>query len=280
MAKSVVVTGASTGIGEAAARYLAARGWVVFAGVRRHEDAVRITAERIRPLILDVTNDDDLARARAELENALPDGLDGLVANAGIAIPGPLESLDGTEFRRQLEVNVVGTHATIRAFLPLLRKARGRIAIVGSIGGRSAFPFIGAYVTSKFALEGYADALRLELIPSGVSVSLLEPGSIATPIWTKGRDEYAARLAALTPEQQEAYGTALARMRGATKDIAQAGLPPERVAERIEHALTARSPRARYVIGRRARVQAVLARMLSDGAKDRLIARMLGLRRP
>ncbi|MBV8602654.1 MAG: SDR family oxidoreductase [Candidatus Eremiobacteraeota bacterium] len=279
MERSVLVTGASSGIGEATARHLAARGWRVFAGVRRDEDAARVATDAIRPLIVDVTNSDDLRRAYDAVASATQGRLDGLVANAGIAVPGPLEAIDENELRKQLEVNVIGTHATIRAFLPLLRAARGRIAIVGSIGGRSAFPFIGAYVTSKFALEGYADALRLELLPSGIEVSLLEPGSIATPIWTKGREEYAARLAAMTPEQQAAYGTAIARMRGATKDLARSGSPPQAVAATIERALTARSPKARYVVGGRARVQSVLARILPDRAKDRLIARMLDLRK-
>ena len=277
--REVLITGASTGIGETTARRLAARGWHVFAGVRREDDAERLRAPSLEPLRVDVTDAGEIAAAVTKVQAACPDGLGGLVANAGIAIPGPLESIDVDAFRRQLEVNVVGVHATVRAFLPLVRRARGRIVIVGSIGGRSAFPFIGPYVTSKFALEGYSDALRLELIPSGIRVVLLEPGSIATPIWRKGRDDYQARLAGMSEEQQAAYGAAIERMKNATRDLARSGIPAERVAEVIEHALEIANPKARYVIGRRARLQAAMAH-LPDRLKDALIARMLRLRRP
>ena len=279
MSHDVMITGASTGIGETTARQLAARGWHVFAGVRREEDAQRLRSASIEPLRVDVTDTREIEAAVNAVQAARPNGLDGLVANAGIAIPGPLESIAVEEFRRQLEVNVIGVHATIRAFLPLVRRARGRIVIVGSIAGRSAFPFIGPYVTSKFALEGYSDALRLELIPAGVRVILLEPGSIATPIWQKGRDEYQARLAGMSDDQRAAYGAAIERMTKATRDLARSGIPAERVAEVIQGALEAPNPKARYVIGRRARVQAAMAH-LPDRFKDTMIARMLRLRRP
>ena len=176
--RTVLVTGASTGIGEACARHFASRGVRVLAGVRKAGDAPSGTEE----LLLDVTDGDAIAAAASKV-----DRLDGLVDNAGIVVACPLEFLPLEELRHQLEVNVVGQLAVTQAFLPAVRAARGRIVLIGSIAGRSALPFLGAYAMSKHALEAMADSLRVELAPDGIHVAIVEPGTIATPIWTKPR---------------------------------------------------------------------------------------------
>ena len=179
---AVLISGASTGIGEASALRMHARGFTVYAGVRRTEDgdAVRARAgsDRLVPVLLDVTSEQHIAEVRRRIEAERGEsGLDGLVNNAGIAAAGPLEFLPITELRRQLEVNVIGQVALTQAMLPALRRARGRIIFVGSIAGRSALPFVGAYAASKFAIEAIADSLRVELVESGIHVSVVEPGS-------------------------------------------------------------------------------------------------------
>src|SRR5581483_7822637 len=186
--RTALVTGASSGIGAACANRLVRGGWHVLAGVRRTGDAPAGTEE----LRLDVTDPTQIRAAADRVER-----LDGLVNNAGIVVAAPLEELPLDELRRQLEVNVVGQLAVTQALLPALRAARGRIVLVGSIAGRSALPFLGAYSASKFALEAVADALRIERAPAGIRVSLVEPGTIATPIWQRAAadaDELAARL--------------------------------------------------------------------------------------
>ena len=217
-------------------------------------------------LIFDVTDPGAIAAAAAGV-----DRLDALVANAGIAIAAPLEFLPPEELTRQLDVNVVGQLRVLQAFLPALRVARGRIVIVGSIAGRSALPFLGAYAMSKFALEAMADSLRVELQPWGMHVAIIEPGTIATAIWTKPQ----RTIESLPPEIVERYGTRLEQFRRlAAARSSRHGVPAASVAAAIEHALTAARPRTRYVIGpdakKRARVQ-----HLPDRARDRLLTRIL-----
>mgnify|MGYP005812392829 CR=1 FL=1 len=186
--RSVLVTGASTGIGRATALRLDAAGWRVFAGVRREEDAEALRAagsERLVPLTLDVTDADHLAAAAARVE-AAGEGLDGLVNNAGVAIPAPLETIPIEDLRRQIEVNLIAQVAVTQALLPELRRARGRIVFIASIGGRIAFPLNGPYHAAKFGIEAVGDVFRQELRPWGLRVSIVEPGSIATPIWERG----------------------------------------------------------------------------------------------
>src|SRR5688500_9161604 len=186
---AVVITGASTGIGRACAIDLDGRGFRVFAGVRKDEDGERLRSERpsIEPLRIDVTDAGEIAAARDRVGEEVGErGLAGLVNNAGIAVPGPLEHLPLDEIRRQLEVNVLGQIAVTQAFLPLLRTARGRIVNIGSIGGRVALPLLGPYAGSKHAMEGISDSLRRELRPWGIEVSLVRPGPIATEIWERG----------------------------------------------------------------------------------------------
>src|SRR5688500_3137446 len=183
---AVVITGASTGIGHACALDLDSHGCHVFAGVRREEDAERLRSERafIEPVRIDVTDADSIASARDRVGEAVgAAGLAGLVNNAGIAVPGPLEHLPIDELRRQLEVNLVGQVAVTQAFIPMLRTSRGRIVNIGSIGGRVALPMLGPYAASKHAIEGVSDSLRRELPPWGIEVSVVRPGPIATEIW-------------------------------------------------------------------------------------------------
>jgi NAD(P)-dependent dehydrogenase (short-subunit alcohol dehydrogenase family) len=259
--KTVLVTGSSTGIGEACARHFASRGWRVLAGVRRPGDAPKGTEE----LLLDVTDAGAIAAAGARI-----DRLDGLVNNAGIAVPAPLEYLPLEELRQQFEVNVVGQLAVTQALLPAVRAAQGRIVVIGSIAGKSALPFLGAYGMSKHALEAMADSLRVELAPDGVHVSLVEPGTIATPIWTKPRPLLDQLPAAAT----ERYGARMTSFRAvATKRSAKAA-PPELVVRAVEHALTAEKPRTRYLVGRDARIRATIER-LPDRLRDRILTKTL-----
>jgi NAD(P)-dependent dehydrogenase (short-subunit alcohol dehydrogenase family) len=278
---AVLITGASTGIGEACALHLDQRGFRIFAGVRRPADAEALRAKagpRLAPLLLDVTDAASIAAARTEVERATGEaGLAGLVNNAGIAVAGPLEILPLREFRKQIEVNVTGALAVTQAFLPLLRRARGRIVQMGSISGRLATPFNGAYSMSKFALEAMTDALRIELLPWGLEVSIIEPGSVATPIWEKSQ-RYSGEMARQIPaERRELYRRAYDAMRDAARQAGEAGIRPREVARAVEHALTARKPKTRYLVGKNVRLYSWLAKFLPDRARDRMIARRLGL---
>jgi NAD(P)-dependent dehydrogenase (short-subunit alcohol dehydrogenase family) len=270
----VLVTGASTGIGEATAFHLRELGFDPVAGVRREEDAERLEAQGLRTVRLDVTDEAQIAAAR----EAVGDGaLAGLINNAGVAVAAPLEFVPLDELRRQLEVNLIGQVAVIQAFLPALRRAGGRIVNVSSIGGRVALPLLAPYNASKFALEAVSDSLRRELRPQGVDVIVIEPGGIKTPIWKKGNELADELTAQMPPEAERLYGRLISDVRRETVKIErERGLPPRAVAEVIGKALTADRPRARYVVGSDAKVRAQLARLLPDRAMDRLIGRALG----
>lgn len=277
-ARAVVVTGASKGIGRACTLRLARAGWRVYAGVRREDDAASLRAEAgaaVVPVLLDVTDPDQI---RALEERVAADrgeaGLQGLVNNAGIAVASPLEILPVDELRRQLEVNVVAPHALIQALLPQIRKARGRIVNIGSIAGRSALPITGAYSMSKFALEAMTDALRLELAQWGIEVVIIEPGVIATPIWETSAARAEAIATRYPPDAEELYGRFLRAARERVREIASRGLPPDAVAAAVEHALTSRRPRTRYLVGRDAKLRAMLQR-LPDRVRDRLVLRQM-----
>ncbi len=278
-ADSVLVTGASRGIGEACALRLARRGLRVFAGVRDvgRGAALRERAgDRLTPVRLDVTDAASIASARSEVEAKLGgDGLGGLVNNAGIAVAGPLELLAPADLRQQLDINVVGQLAVTQAFLPLLRRGRGRIVFMSSISGRSALPITGAYAASKHALEALADALRLELHPWGIEVSLVEPGVIATEIWERSAAAAETRLERVDPITAEPYRRVIEGARRRATDSAARGLPPDAVARVVERALTSARPRARYVVGRDARQRILLERLLPVRLRDALIARRL-----
>jgi NAD(P)-dependent dehydrogenase (short-subunit alcohol dehydrogenase family) len=279
--RSVVVTGASTGIGRATALRLDSDGWRVFAGVRREADAEALSeagSDRLVPVMLDVTDPGQIAAA-AEQIAATSDGagLDGLVNNAGVAIPGPLETLSIEDFRRQIEINLTGQVAVTQALLPQIRAARGRIVFISSIGGRIAFPLTGAYHAAKFGVEAVGDVFRQELRPWGISVSVVEPGSIDTPIWERGERE-ADEIGERAHSDQEAlYGKAIAGYRKVVKSLAERGIPPEKVAEVVEHALSASRPRSRYLVGLDAKIQARLKIVTPTPVWDRIVARMMSL---
>lgn len=275
---AVVVTGASSGIGEACARRLAREGFHVFAGVRKQQDGERLAREigGVTPLIVDVTDARSIAEA-AQTVNAQTAGrgLAGLVNNAGVAVPAPVEHQPIDDFRRQVEVNLIGQVAVTQAFLPQLRAARGRIVNMSSIGGKVAVPLLGAYAASKFGLEGFSDSLRRELRPWGIHVSVIEPGTIATPIWDKGIASGDELEAGLSEQAKRDYGPLIATVRTASERGARTGLPPDAVAEDVAHALTARRPKTRYLVGREAKSRALAARILGDRAIDRAVARVM-----
>jgi NAD(P)-dependent dehydrogenase (short-subunit alcohol dehydrogenase family) len=279
--ESVLITGASTGIGRASALRMDAEGWRVFATVRREEDAEdlrRAGSDRLVPLLLDVTDAEQIAttaeRVAAELGT---DGLAGLVNNAGIAVMAPLETLPLEDLRHQLEVNLVSQVAMTQAMLPLVRKARGRIAFVSSIGGRMAMPFGAPYHASKYGIEAVTDCLRQELRPWGIEVIAIEPGSIDTPIWERGEKRADAAAERAPAAQEQLYGKQVESFRDAVRRTAQRGIPPAKVADAIHRALSARRPRTRYLVGADARGQALLARVLPDRVTDRIVARAMGL---
>jgi NAD(P)-dependent dehydrogenase (short-subunit alcohol dehydrogenase family) len=270
----VLVTGASTGIGEATALHLRELGFEPVAGVRRDEDAERLGAQGVRTVKLDVTDDAQVAAAREEVGDG---PLAGLVNNAGVAVAAPLEFVPLDELRRQLEVNLIGQVAVTQAFLSALRRAGGRIVNVSSIGGKVALPLLAPYSASKFALEGVSDSLRRELRRQGVDVIVIEPGGIKTPIWGKGNALAEELTARMPPDGERLYGRLIERVRAETVKIERdRGLPPRAVAEVIGEALTADRPRTRYVVGTEAKVRAQLARVLPDRVMDRLIGRALG----
>jgi NAD(P)-dependent dehydrogenase (short-subunit alcohol dehydrogenase family) len=270
----VLVTGASTGIGEATVHHLRELGFEPVAGVRRDEDAERLADQGLRTVKLDVTDEAQIAAAREAVGDR---GLAGLVNNAGVAVAAPLEFVPLDELRRQLDVNLIGQVAVTQAFLPALRRAGGRIVNVSSIGGRVAAPLLAPYNASKFALEAVSDSLRRELRSQGVDVIVVEPGGIKTPIWGKGNELAAELIARMPPEGERLYGRMIARVREETVKIERdRGLPPRAVAEVIGKALTADRPRTRYLVGTDAKLRAQLARLLPDRAMDRLIGRALG----
>jgi NAD(P)-dependent dehydrogenase (short-subunit alcohol dehydrogenase family) len=277
--RSYVVTGASTGIGRATALLLDRGGARVFASVRNDADAESLGAEgsdRLMPIRLDVTDRASIAAAASEVENGLGDaGLDGLVNNAGSAIAGPLEFLPIDDFRQQLEINLVGHLAVTQAFLPRLRRARGRLVFLSSIGGRIALPFNGPYHASKFGIEAIGDSLRQELAPSGVKVILIEPGSVATPIWSRARERGNRMIEALPREARDLYEQRLRAFERATEATERAGIEPRVAAEVIVRALTADRPATRYLVGSDAKVNARVRKLMPDRLFDRLIARRL-----
>jgi NAD(P)-dependent dehydrogenase (short-subunit alcohol dehydrogenase family) len=263
--RTALVTGASSGIGQACAVQLASAGWRVLAGVRRAGDAPEGTEE----VLLDVTVPEQIRAAAG-----LVDQLDGLVNNAGIAIAAPVEFVPPEELRHQLEVNLVGQVAVTQAFLPALRRTRGRIVFMGSIAGRSALPFLSPYAASKHALEALADSLRLELRPFGIRVSIVEPGTIKTAIWARSAKRADELIAGSDGELGELYGERIAAFREIALKRGAAGAPAEKVAKVVLEALTAERPHTRYLIGRDARLRAGFER-LPDRLRDRIYERVL-----
>ena len=273
---AVVITGASTGIGRACALRLTAAGFEVLAGVRKAEDGEALAAEtsgKASPVIIDVTDTDSISAAAAHIAETTGGRLAGLVNNAGIALAGPVEGLDLEVLRRQFEVNVFGQVAVTQAMLPMIRAATGRVVFMSSVGGRSALPYISPYSASKHALEAIGDALRMEMRPFGVEVAIVEPGSVATPIWDKSGTEAATARKQFSLEIETLYGERMDHMEALAEKTGLRGVDPDDVAQAVEHALIAEKPRTRYVVGREAKIQLKLSSVLPRRTMDRLIER-------
>jgi NAD(P)-dependent dehydrogenase (short-subunit alcohol dehydrogenase family) len=269
----VIVTGASSGIGEAIALHLREGGFSVLAGVRRDEDAERLSTRGLTPIRLDVTDPEQLAAARAEVGDR---PLAGLVNNAGILRGGPLEFVQLDDLREQLEVNVIGQVAVTQAFIDGLRAGRGRIVNVGSISGRLATPMVGPYVAAKFALEGLTDTLRRELALQGIDVIMIEPGGVKTPLLGKANQWVEQLYGDSPPELAQRYGAMLTVMLEQTNKIdRRTGIDASAVAKVVGKALTVRRPRTRYLVGRDAIIQATMAKLLPDRVVDRLLLSLI-----
>ncbi|HWC34644.1 MAG TPA: SDR family oxidoreductase [Mycobacteriales bacterium] len=254
---TIFVTGASTGIGHATALRLANAGYTVIPGLRRNEPLPQPVAE---PVLLDLADPDTLEPACKEVLRRADGNLVGLVNNAGMTVSGAFEGLTLDDWRRQFEINFFGHIAITQNLLPELLANKGRIVTVGSIGGRMALPFMGPYTSSKHAVHGWMDSLRVELAPHGVHAILVEPGAIATPLWQKGTSEALERLEASTSEIRHRYERHVNGALKAAEMSEKNAIPPDRAAKVIEKALTSSRPRGRYLVGPDARVQAVIAK--------------------
>jgi NAD(P)-dependent dehydrogenase (short-subunit alcohol dehydrogenase family) len=272
---SVLVTGAARGIGRSITEHLASRGWDVVAGVRTEADAAAITAanpRQISAVMLDVTNDAHLAG----LADSLPARLDGIVNNAGIVVAGAMESVNTDDWRKQLEINVIGQLAVTRVALPRLRDSRGRVVFISSVNGRLSMPMIGAYAASKFALEAAADAMRMELRPWHIPVVIVEPAQTDTDMWRTADTAVAETEAAMTPEHRTLYARHIAGFKKSIPLSRRMAVDPAKVSRIVEVALTARRPRARYVVGVGPKAQVALMTNLPAGVRDRILRKVAG----
>jgi NAD(P)-dependent dehydrogenase (short-subunit alcohol dehydrogenase family) len=272
---SVLVTGAGRGIGRSIAEHLANHGWDVIAGVRTQLDADAITAtnpQRISAILLDVTDDAQLD----QLEATLPARLDAVVNNAGVVVAGPMEAVSTADWRKQLDVNVIGQLAVTRAVLPRLRRSHGRVVFISSINGQLAFPMMGAYCASKFALEAAAEALRMELRPWGISVVVVEPAQTDTDMWHTAPAMVAETEAAFSPAHRELYARHIAGFKKRIPLSQKMAVAPEKVSAVVERALTTKRPRPRYVVGAGPKVQAALITKLPIAVRDRVLRMVAG----
>ena len=276
---AVVVTGASTGIGRATALRLDAEGYSVFAGVRKEADArdlAQAGSDRLTPVTLDVTESDQIESTREQVAEAVGDrGVVGLVNNAGVGGGGPIEFMPLDELRTTLEVNLIGQVAVTQAFIPLIRRGKGTVVFIASIGGRVASPFMSPYNTSKFAIEALGESLRHELRPWGIEVVVVEPGSIDTEIWSKGNEQIRERLGEMPEDARRLYGPQMTRFGEVINETASRGIPPEKVAEVIHSAIASEKPKHRYLVGTDAKIGARLKGTLPDRTFSKLAARQL-----
>jgi NAD(P)-dependent dehydrogenase (short-subunit alcohol dehydrogenase family) len=276
---AVVVTGASTGIGRATALLLDAKGYRVFAGVRKEEDARELAkdgSDRLTPLTIDVTDAGQIESARQEVAEAVGEqGVAGLVNNAGVGGGGPIEFMPLDELRSTLEVNLIGQVAVTQAFIPLIRRGRGTIVFIASIGGRVASPFMSPYNTSKFAIEALGESLRHELRPWGIEVVVVEPGSIDTQIWAKGSEQVREQVEEMPEDARRLYGRQITRFGEVLNETASRGIPPEKVAEVVHKAIASDNPKHRYLVGTDAKIGARLKGTLPDRTFSKLAARQM-----
>ncbi|MDF1781682.1 MAG: SDR family oxidoreductase [Alcanivoracaceae bacterium] len=259
--KSIVISGASTGIGFRLAEILAAQNYRVFAGARNEDDIKRLSAAHtnIVAIELDVTKPEQVDRLidRLQYEQVVA-----LINNAGIATIGPIETVTPEEFSQQLQVNLVGCYRMIRACAPLLRATKGRVINISSTSGLVAWPFAGAYVASKYGLEGLSDVLRLELGRFGIRTILINPGAVATPLWEKTFSAAQQRLDKQHDAIQSLYGDDMARSEVVVRKSIRTAVPPDTVVNVVVHALHTNSPKARYLVGPSARMQQWLKTLL------------------
>jgi NAD(P)-dependent dehydrogenase (short-subunit alcohol dehydrogenase family) len=281
--KSVVITGASTGIGWATAKLLLERGFRVFGSVRKQADADRLRGEfgaNFTPLLFDVTNEAAVLAAAREVRAALGgETLFGLVNNAGIAVAGPVLELAADEFRRQMDVNIIGPIISTQAFGPLLgsdpslKGPRGRIVMISSVAGKNGNPLMSAYSASKFAIEGLSESLRREMMLFGIDVIIIAPGAVKTPIWSKAEE------VDISAYRNSPFFPALERIRKFMLQLGETGLPAEKIAERIAEALTSASPKVRYQITPDP-IRHLMTAVLPKRMVDKIIAKRLGLMPP
>jgi NAD(P)-dependent dehydrogenase (short-subunit alcohol dehydrogenase family) len=270
---SVLVTGASRGIGKAIVARLASDGWDVIAGVRTDADVAALSATpRVQGVLLDVTS----AEQVEALNVSLPSRLDAVVNNAGIVVGGPLETVSVNDLRRQLDVNVIGQLAVTQAVLPRLRDSHGRIVFISSVNGKIATPIIGAYCASKFALEAAADALRMELRPWDIRVSVVEPAQTATDMWDTAEETADQLEAVMTPGQRVLYAKHVAGFRRTIPLSRKIAVPAHTVADVVHEALTARRPRARYGVGVGPTLQMAVMGALPTAATDVVLRKLFG----
>lgn len=271
---SIVITGASSGIGEACALHFDKKGFRVFAGVRKASDGEALrqkTSERLTPLIMDVTDQASVVAAANSIDRK---EISGLVNNAGIAVSAPVELIPLDKLREQLEVNLIGQVGVIQAFLPLLRQGRGRIVNISSVAGRSVLPFTGAYSASKHALEAISDALRLELREWAIHIAIIEPGGVKTPIWDKGMKRADDMIAHFPDEGLDLYRYLIAKIRTAAGQAALSGVDPSEVVKAVDHAMTDAKPKTRYVVGKDAKIR-LLLNYLPDKTRDNFIMKRI-----
>jgi NAD(P)-dependent dehydrogenase (short-subunit alcohol dehydrogenase family) len=281
--KSVVVTGASTGIGWATAKLLLDRGYRVFGSVRKQADADRLKGEfgaNFTPMLFDVTDEAAVLAAARDVRTALNgEKLAGLVNNAGIAVAGPVLGLSADEFRRQMDVNVIGPIIATQAFGPLLgadtslKGPPGRIVMISSVAGQNGNPLTSAYSASKHAIEGLSEGLRRELMLFGIDVIIVAPGAVKTPIWSKAEE------VDISPYKNSPFLPAMEKMRAFMLNLGANGLPPERIAETVYAALTLPRPKVRYSIVPDP-VRVGMMKALPKRALDKIIAKRLGLLPP
>jgi NAD(P)-dependent dehydrogenase (short-subunit alcohol dehydrogenase family) len=277
---AVLITGAAGGLGVATVRQLDALGFQVFAGVRKVVDGERLQREissRIIPVLLDVTDPDSIAQAAQMVMNVVGSaGLAGLVNNAGLIVEGPIELTPITEIRKEFEVCVLGPVAVTQAFLPLLRRSQGRIVNVGALSGLVTLPYYGIISAAKTALESFTDALRGELLPWGISISIVEPGALQTEIFDKSGASAQQTRQQFSAQQQQLYASGLAALGKAI--ASQHRDNPNIAVAAIMHALTSRRPKTRYPVGQMAGLLGFL-RMLPDRLRDTLLLRSIGIPR-
>ena len=277
--RTVVITGASSGIGRSTVARMSRAGWKVFATVRKEADTDSLKRDfsDVQPVLMDVENEASIASAAAEIERGLSGrGLDGLVNVAGIGLVRPLEYASMKDIRKIFEINFFGQLAIIQAFSRLLRKERGRIVNITTVGVNLAIPFGGLLNASKSAFAKVSDTLRLEMHPFGVRVIAIEPGSINTPAVDKTLGDLEQVIANLPPEAQQQYGTAIRKMGRRGYEMEKNGSSPVVVAEAVHHALTSTRPRIRYRVGKHAKLLAILPRILPETVMDALLRKMLG----